>query len=76
MTSAGYDRMVELVAENPAQEAEELIAMAADEGFNAVDARGWLHDAHDESDVLEFDGKYWVVRAGEYAFGAFDHPES
>lgn len=38
MTSAGYDRMVELVAENSALEAEELVAMATDEGFNAADA--------------------------------------
>jgi len=39
VTSIGYDRIVELVAENPALEAEELLSMATDEGFEATDAR-------------------------------------
>jgi len=76
MTSAGYNRMLELVAENPAQEAEELVAMAADEGYDAADARSWLQDALDNTDVLERDEKFWVVRKGEYAFGEYDHPVS
>ncbi len=76
MNSNGYDRMVELVGKNPALGAEELVAMATDEGFDAADARGWLQDALNRNDVLERDGKYWVVRKGEYAFDKFDHPES
>ncbi len=76
MSRGGYERMVELVAENPAHEAEELFAMATEEGIDADDARSWLQDALDENDVLERDDKYWVVRAGEYAFSEFDHPES
>jgi len=76
VSNDGYDRVVELVAENPAVDAEALVEMATDEDFDADDARGWLQDALDENDVLERNGKYWVVRTGEYAFGEFDHPES
>jgi len=76
VTSDGYDRMVELVAEDPGLSAEELVAMSTDEGFDAGDARGWLQEALERNDVLEFDGKYWVMRSGEYAFAEFDHPES
>jgi len=68
--------MVELVAENPALGAGELVAMATDESFDAADARGWLQEALERNDVLERDGKFWVVRKGEYAFDEFDHPES
>lgn len=68
MNGDGYERMVELVAENPALEAEELVAIATGEGFDADDTRDWLEEALDEHDVIEFDGKYWVMRSGEYAW--------
>ncbi len=74
MSSDGYDRMVELVAENPALEAEELVELATDDFLDADDTRQWLEDAEAASDVIERGGKYGVVRKGKFAFGAFDHP--
>lgn len=35
MSSGGYGRMVELVAEDQGLEAEELVEMATDHGFDA-----------------------------------------
>ncbi len=74
MNSEGCDRMLKLVAENPALEAEELVEMATDDGLDADDARQWLEDAEAASDVIERGSKYWVVRKGKFAFGEFDHP--
>ncbi len=74
MTSDGYDRFLELVAENPALEAEELVEMATDEGYAADDAREWLEAALEAEDVIEFDGKHWVVRKGRFAYDEYDHP--
>jgi len=76
VSSDGYDRMLELVAENPANEAEELVEMATDEGFNADQVRCWLEDALAAEDVIKFDGKYWVVRKGKFAYDDYDHPVS
>ncbi len=73
MSNDGYDRVVELVAENPAVDGEAIVEMATEERFNADDAREWLADALGEYDVIEFDGKHWVVRKVEYAFGEYDH---
>ncbi|WP_049980282.1 hypothetical protein [Halolamina rubra] len=75
MSSNGYERIVELIAENPALDVEELVKMATVEGFDADNAREWLEDALEKNDVLEFDSKYRVVRTGEYSFGEFDHQE-
>jgi len=74
MTSDGYDRFLELVAENPALEAEELVAMATEEGYGADEAREWLEAALEAEDVIEFDGKHWVVRKGRFAWSEYDHP--
>jgi hypothetical protein len=74
MSSDGYDRMVELVAENPALEAGELVEMMEEEGFDADDARQWLQEALGAHDVIEFGDKHWVVRKGKYAFDEYDHP--
>jgi hypothetical protein len=74
VSSDGYDRMVELVAENPALDAEDLVEMTTEEGFNTDDARQGLEDAEARGDVLESDDKYWVAREGEYSVGEFDHP--
>jgi len=74
VSSDGYDRMLELVAENPALEAEELVEKATDEDFPAGEAREWLEDALEAEDVIEFDGKHWVVRIGRFAYDEYDHP--
>jgi len=68
MSSDGYDRMLELVAENPALESEELVELVTDEGLDAEDAHEWLEDAEAAGDIIERGGKYWVVRKGELAF--------
>jgi len=74
VSSDGYERMLELVAENPDQEAEKLVEMATDEGYAAEDAREWLDAAVDTEDVIEFDGKHWVVRKGRFAWSEYNHP--
>jgi len=66
--------MLELVAENPALEAEELIEKATDEGYVAGDAEEWLESGLESEDVIEFDGKHWVVRKGKFAYDEYDHP--
>ncbi len=71
-----HERIVELVAENPATGSDELVAMAEEDGFDAEVARDLLTDALEDRDVLEFDGKHWVVREGEYSFSEYDHPKS
>jgi len=76
VSNDGYDRVVELVADHPGVNAEDLVEMASEEGFDADDARDWLADALDEYDVIEFDGKHWVVRKGKYTFGKYDHSEN
>jgi len=74
--SEGYDRLLELVAETPAQEAEELVETATDEGFGAEETHEWLQTALEAEDVIEFDGKHWVVRKGRFAYDEYDHPDS
>jgi len=74
VSSDGYDRLLELVAENPAQEAEELVEMASEEGYDSDDAEEWLETALEAEDVIEFDGKHWVVRKGRFAYDEYDHP--
>ncbi len=74
MSSDGYDRLLELVAENPALEADELVEKASDEGFDADETRAWLEKALTAEDVIEFDGKHWIVRNGSFAYEEYDHP--
>jgi hypothetical protein len=74
VSSDGYDRLLELVAENPAQEAEELVDMATAEGYTAEETREWLEEALEANDIIEFDDKHWVVRKGKFAYDEFDHP--
>jgi len=74
MSSDGYDRLLELIADNPAQKEEELVEMATEEGYAANEARVWLQDVLAAGDVIEFDGKHWVVRNGRFAYDDYDHP--
>jgi len=45
VSSDGYERLLELVAENPALKAEELVEMATGEGFDADEVRDGLEAA-------------------------------
>lgn len=74
MSSCGYNRLLDLVAENPGFLAEELVEMVTVEGFDADEAEGWLEDALEAGDVIEFDDKHWVVRKGRFAYDKYDHP--
>jgi len=74
VSSDGYERTLELIAENPAQQAEELVKMATEEGYDSDDAEKWLDTALEAEDVIEFDGKHWVVRKGRFAWSEYDHP--
>jgi len=52
VSSDRYDRLLELVAENPGLEAEELVEMASEEGFGADGVREWLEVALETEDVI------------------------
>ncbi len=68
MSNGCYDRLLELVAENPALKAEELVEMAGSGGFETVDVRAWLESAIEAEELTQFDGKHWIVRKGKFAF--------
>jgi len=74
VSSDGYDRLLELVAQNPALEAEELVDSAVEEGIDAEQAEEFLNHALAEEDVIEFGGKHWIVRKGRFAYEEYDHP--
>jgi len=74
VSSDGYERLLELVAENPGLEAEELIEMVTDEEFMVDEVEEWLENALVANDVIEFDDNHWVVRWGRFAYEEYDHP--
>lgn len=69
------DRVLDIVAENPGITREEFLEAAVDRGISS-DAEELLRQAIDREDVLEFDGRYWVMRKGRFAFTEYDHPET
>ncbi len=71
-----YDRVLDVVAENPGATVEELADLARDRGVTDTDLRELLSEAVNNEDVVEFDGRYWVMRTGEYRFNRYDHPET
>ena len=70
-----YDIVLEIVAENPGITLEEFVEVAADQGISSG-AEDFLSRAVEREDVLEFDGRYWVVRKDRFAFTEYDHPET
>lgn len=78
-TMEEYEKVVELVAENPGLTAEEFGEVAEQHGVDAATARDLLLEARDAEDVVSAGGlageaRFWVMRKGKYAFDAYDHP--
>ncbi|MDG5821747.1 hypothetical protein [Natronococcus sp. A-GB7] len=71
-----YDRLLEVVAENPGATLEEIIDLARDHGIINTDIPDLVSMAVSNDDLLEFDERYWVMRTGKYRFHRYDHPET
>ncbi|SIS20983.1 hypothetical protein [Natronorubrum thiooxidans] len=67
---------LDIVAENPGTTLEEIAELAADHGIIDTDIPDILSEAVSNDDLLEFDGRYWVMRTGKYRFNRYDHPET
>lgn len=73
---AEYDRILDVVAENPGATIEEITDLAHDRGITDTGIPDLLSEAKRNEDLLEFDGRYWVMRTGKYRFHRYDHPET
>ncbi|ELY95141.1 hypothetical protein C483_02216 [Natrialba hulunbeirensis JCM 10989] len=71
-----YDRILDVVAENPGATVEEITNLARDHVITDTDILNLLSKAEGNDDLLEFDGRYWVMRTGKYRFHRYDHPET
>lgn len=70
-----YATLLEIVAENPALTADDVADLAADRGVDG-DVHELLETAVANNDVMEADGKHWIVRKGKYGYHEYDHPPS
>ncbi|OIB56576.1 hypothetical protein [Natrialba sp. SSL1] len=73
---AEYDRILDVVAENPGATLEEITDLAHDCGITDTGIPDLLSKAESNDDLLEFDGRYWVMQTGKYRFHRYDHPET
>ncbi|ELY96180.1 hypothetical protein C483_00100 [Natrialba hulunbeirensis JCM 10989] len=73
---AEYDRILDVVAENPGATVEEITDLAHHHGITDTRIPDLLSKAESNDDLLEFDGRYWVMRTGKYRFHLYDHPET
>ncbi|TYT61718.1 hypothetical protein [Natrialba swarupiae] len=73
---AEYDRILDVVAENPGATIEDITDLAHDRGITDTGISELLSKAESDNDLLEFDGRYWVMRTGKYRFHRYDHPET
>ena len=68
---SGYDKVLEVVTENPGVDVDEFREIVGEEAANT--AVELLQAAVEREDVLRFDGKHWIVRKGKYAYSEYDH---
>lgn len=71
-----YDRLLEFVAENPGATLEEITNLARDHGITNTTVSDLVSTAISNDNLLEFDGRHWVMRVGKYRFHQYDHPET
>ncbi|RQG90853.1 hypothetical protein [Natrarchaeobius chitinivorans] len=71
-----YDRILDIVAENPGATVEEITDLAHDRDITDTGIPNLLSNAEGNDDLLEFNGRYWVMRTGKYQFHRYDHPET
>lgn len=71
-----YDRLLEVVAQNPGAILEEITGLARDHGIFNANIPDLVSMAVRNGDLLEFNGRHWVMRTGKYGFHRYDHPEA
>ncbi|MDG5761647.1 hypothetical protein QA600_20170 [Natronococcus sp. A-GB1] len=71
-----YDRLLEVVAENPGATLEEITDLARDRSITSTSVPDLVSTAVSNDDLLKADGRYWVMRTGKYRWNRYDHPET
>ncbi|MDG5821896.1 hypothetical protein [Natronococcus sp. A-GB7] len=71
-----YDRLLEVIAENPGATLEEITDLARDRGIISTSIPDLVSTAVSNNDLLKADGRYWVMRTGKYRWDRYDHPET
>lgn len=71
-----YDQLLEVVAQNPGATIEEIMDLAREHDITNTDISDLVSTAVSNDDLLEFDGRHWVIRTGKYRFHRYDHPET
>jgi hypothetical protein len=71
-----YNQVLEVVAENPGATIEEITNLTRDRGISNTNIPALVLMAVSNDDLLEFDGRHWVMRTGKYRFHRYNHPEA
>lgn len=71
---ADYATVLDLVAEHPGADTEEVREFVAEYGGDPEAGVNDLKEAIAAGDVIEVAGKHWVVRQGKYSYEEYDHP--
>ncbi|TYL36073.1 hypothetical protein CV102_24350 [Natronococcus pandeyae] len=71
-----YDQLLEVVAENPGATIEEITDLARKHDITSTNIPNLVSRAVSNDDLLEFDGRHWVMRTGKYRFHRYNHPET
>jgi hypothetical protein len=64
---SGYETVLGIVAENPGIDTGEFREVVSDLGGDRDATVELLEQAVRSADVVEADGKYWIVRKGKYS---------
>ena len=69
-----YDQILDVVAKHPGATVEKITDLVRDLGI--TDISETLSTAVSNDDLLEFDGRYWVMRTGKYRYNRYGHSET
>lgn len=70
---SSYEAILRIVAENPGLDLTEFRERVAERGENSDTAVESLEQAVASEDVVKADGKFWIVRNGQYAYSEYPH---
>jgi len=70
---SGYETVLQIVAENPGVDIDDFQEIVVDHGGDPDAAVELLEQAVASEDVVQADGKFWIVRKGQYAYSEFPH---
>ena len=68
-----YETVLKIVAENPGVDTGEFRKLVSSQDDDPDTAVALLQQAVESKDVIEADGRFWIVRKGKYAFSEYDH---